>query len=124
MKHIVQLPAEKKPRDDEYHFTERAQKLIDAWNPKGSDSKSNGDAKTAEVTDGTAAMNLNGTATPAAEEDAKGEADADAPAEVDTEKVGDESMLADVTMSAMSGWRAPSAASHQCPATDIITAML
>ncbi|KAL1725226.1 hypothetical protein EV714DRAFT_256017 [Schizophyllum commune] len=99
MKHIVQLPAEKKPRDDEYHFTERAQKLIDAWNPKGSDSKSNGDAKTAEVTDGTAAMNLNGTATPAAEEDAKGEADADAPAEVDTENVGDESMLADVTMS-------------------------
>ena len=38
-------------------------------------------------------------ATPAAEEDAKGEADADAPAEVDTENVGDESMLADVTMS-------------------------
>ena len=119
--HERHLTRPQKPRDDEYHFTERAQKLIDAWNPKGSDSKSNGDAKTAEVTDGTAAMNLNGTgacwrsralavwltrvlffsllATPAAEEDAKGEADADAPAEVDTENVGDESMLADVTMS-------------------------
>ncbi|KAL1743767.1 hypothetical protein HDZ31DRAFT_40179 [Schizophyllum fasciatum] len=93
MKHIVQLPAAKKPRDDEFHFTERAQKLIDAWNPKGND------AKAAEMTEGTAAMNLNGTATPAAEEDAKGEADADAPAEADNEHVGEESMLADVTMS-------------------------
>ena len=59
--HERHLTRPQKPRDDEYHFTERAQKLIDAWNPKGSDSKSNGDAKTAEVTDGTAAMNLNGT---------------------------------------------------------------
>ncbi|TRM57681.1 hypothetical protein BD626DRAFT_514189 [Schizophyllum amplum] len=137
MKHIVQLGKDKKPRDDEFHFTERAQKLIDAWNPKGADGKgkseapeANGDAskadvkmdsgdvkmdmgdekmgddekdaegdadgekkadgemkvETTEMTDETAAMNLNGTATPAAE-------DADAPADAD------ESMLADVTMS-------------------------
>ncbi|RDB16277.1 PWWP domain-containing protein2 [Hypsizygus marmoreus] len=115
MRHITLLTDDKIPRDDEFHFRDRAKALVDRWHQvlnanktNGSESgavtataPTNGAAKekkeketkegTAEsgektVTEGAAAIDLNGKA-----EDAMADADADA--------VGDTSMLGDVTMS-------------------------
>ena len=143
MRHIFALPADKVPRDEEFHFKERAKTLVDKWHDILSVGKTptaaNGSKETASpaaaeppkpaetngapvekaqsvtdvaMTNGTKEEEPAKTDAPAVSEetetkdapaamdvdaDAKGEADADAPADADA--AGDESVLADVTMS-------------------------
>ena len=114
MRHIHALAASKIPRNEEFHFRERAKVLVDKWgvliNPPG--GKTNGDKTETPATNGTTATNGKKAkeAAPAKEpesmsidQDAKGEdaksGSADAMAEDDAPAAAEESMLADVTMS-------------------------
>lgn len=144
MRHIHALTPDKVPRDDEFHFKDRAKALVDKWHdilnanktPAATNGNENKDTASPVATEPTKAATTNGSVTgktetaaevamtngtkeeepakaeaPAAAEtvkevapaamdvdaDAKGEADADAPADADA--AGDESVLADVTMS-------------------------
>ncbi len=103
MRHIHALPNERVPRDDEFKFRERAKILVDKWHET---LKSNGSSDAAKpATNGThkaadaenagvngADSKENGTKAEAEDIAMQGE---DAPAN----GVGDESLLADVTMS-------------------------
>ncbi|KII92944.1 hypothetical protein PLICRDRAFT_37754 [Plicaturopsis crispa FD-325 SS-3] len=110
MRHIAVLALEKIPKDEEYHFRERAQTLVDQWHVILNANKTNGSGSdTAKpVNDVEAALTTAATANGndhedgAMQVDAKGETEsptaenaetADAPADPDT------SVLADVTMS-------------------------
>lgn len=117
MRHIHALGMNKIPRNDEFHFRERAKVLVDKWavliNPTPG-AKTNGDKADTPTANGTAAATNGKKATknaaPALKDDEDlmdqdGKADdaksgsADAIAEDDAPMAGDESMLADVTMS-------------------------
>ncbi|KAI0779595.1 hypothetical protein C8Q74DRAFT_702710 [Fomes fomentarius] len=103
MRHIHALPDDRVPRDDEFKFRERAKILVDKWHET---LKSNGSSDAAKpATNGThkaadaenagvngADSKENGTKAESEDIAMKGE---DAPAN----GVGDESLLADVTMS-------------------------
>ena len=99
MRHIHALADEKVPRDGEFKFRERAKVLVDKWHDI---LKANGASEsTKPATNGTR------KAADAEEVVANGKVDVDAKADVDAMKaddvaangVGEESMLADVTMS-------------------------
>lgn len=99
MRHIHALPEEKVPRDDEFKFRERAKALVDKWHDKAkaNEIKTNGTRKAADVEDAGA----NGKADDTTKENGD-KAEADVPMhteEAPANGAGDESMLADVTMS-------------------------
>ena len=70
MRHIAALSHERVPRDDEFKFRERAKVLVDKWHqilgsnkPNGTENAANGDGGAdphEAVTEGTAAIDLNG----------------------------------------------------------------
>lgn len=145
MRHINALSKDKVPRDDEFHFKDRAKALVDRWhevlNDNKGNSKANGtaesakattngtspDAKAADAADAGAMTNgleegekSKGEAAdsamevepkapkvdaeesvPAAAKNESGDADGDAEMNEDApaDLAGDESVLADVTMS-------------------------
>ncbi|KAF8868464.1 hypothetical protein BD779DRAFT_1676673 [Infundibulicybe gibba] len=119
MRHIAILPVERVPKNEQYNFRERAKALVDKWHQilnanksggsesgaaNGAVAKSDVGDKEEAVTDGTAALDLNGTADASAPKPVS-TTDADAPAEdapaedAPAEEAGDVSALADVTMS-------------------------
>ncbi|KAF7343095.1 PWWP domain-containing protein [Mycena venus] len=69
MRHIHLLEASKVPRDDEFHFRDRAKALVDKWHgilnsnkpANGTADGEAGEAGSAGVTEGTARLDLNGT---------------------------------------------------------------
>ena len=95
MRHIHVLPDEKVPRDDEFKFRERAKVLVDKWHDI---LKTNGASESAKPA-------TNGTRKAADAEDAAmngAKTEPDSPMkneDASANGVGDESMLADVTMS-------------------------
>ena len=94
MRHIHVLTDEKVPRDAEFKFRERAKVLVDKWHDilKATDPPkpaTNGARKAADADDAPVANGKLGK-----DESGKDDADADA-----ANGAGDESMLADVTMS-------------------------
>ncbi|KAJ7150154.1 hypothetical protein C8R43DRAFT_1006439 [Mycena crocata] len=64
MRHIHLLEPHKVPRDDEFKFRDRAKALVDKWHQILNANTTGGDGEVASagVTEGTAAMDLNGTA--------------------------------------------------------------
>lgn len=112
MRHIHALAPSKIPRNDEFHFKERAKVLVDKWAVliNGPGGKSNGDKIDTPTVNGTITNGKKAKSSArdeedsaGADQDAKGEdaksGSADAMAEDDAPAAGDESMLADVTMS-------------------------
>lgn len=119
MRHIHALAPAKIPRNEEFHFRERAKVLVDKWgvliNPAG--GKTNGSKADTPVANGTTSTNGKKAKEAPAKEDAESKEDesnamdqdakgedaksgsADAVAEDDAPAAADESMLADVTMS-------------------------
>ena len=98
MRHIHVLSDEKVPRDAEFKFRERAKVLVDKWHDI---LKANGAAEPAKpAANGArkAADSEEATANGKAENGGDSKADA-AKSEDGPNGVGDESMLADVTMS-------------------------
>lgn len=111
MRHIHALNASKIPRNEEFHFKERAKVLIDKWGvllPKAQPNGEKGETPAANGTPVAAATNGKkgaAKASPAKDEspaamdqDAKS-GDADAIADDEAPAGAEESMLADVTMS-------------------------
>ncbi|THH31413.1 hypothetical protein EUX98_g2782 [Antrodiella citrinella] len=116
MRHIHALAPSKIPRNDEFHFKERAKVLVDKWAVliNGPGGKPNGEKADTPTANGTATNGKKAKSTPpkdkgdedsneAMDQDAKGEdaksGSADALADDDTPAGAEESMLADVTMS-------------------------
>ncbi|KAH8107695.1 hypothetical protein BXZ70DRAFT_997415 [Cristinia sonorae] len=120
MRHIHALGASKIPRNDEFHFKERAKVLVDKWGVliNGPGGKANGEKAGTPTANGTSATNgkkakeakeapakeKSPEKSPVAmEQDAKADdaksGTADAIAEDDAPMGAEESMLADVTMS-------------------------
>lgn len=129
MRHINALGPEKVPRDDEFHFRDRAKVLVDKWHemlnasktheappakvPSPNGTKANGTGKKSKkepvVKDGEKkeedSMDVDADATkeettpPAAESEKADDVQQPNDDHADEQGVGDESVLADVTMS-------------------------
>lgn len=106
MRHIHALPASKIPRNDDFHFRERAKVLVDKWGVliNGPGGKASSEKPNGAATNGKKEESSPKVEEPAAmDQDAKDEdaksASADAMAEDDAPAGAEESMLADVTMS-------------------------
>jgi hypothetical protein len=107
MRHINALAPERVPRDEQFHFRERAEALVEKWHqilkPNG-DHGANGAAKSdgghEAVTVSTAALNLNGNVTEGPRNPVVGDQGVEEPqAGDDLAPVGDISALGDMTMS-------------------------
>ncbi|TCD64834.1 hypothetical protein EIP91_003582 [Steccherinum ochraceum] len=105
MRHIHALSASKIPRNDEFHFRERAKVLVDKWGVliNGPGGKASSEKPNGAATNGKSESSPKEEESAAMDQDAKGEdaksGSADAMAEDDAPAGAEESMLADVTMS-------------------------
>jgi nucleoid-associated protein YgaU len=100
MRHVVALSDDKVPRDSEFKFRERAQKLVDKWHQILNAVKVNGGGN-----NGTPANGAAGTTTPKEEIAAPAAASDAAPATEEKAKTanGDDTEMADVPTAAPAG---------------------